>query len=126
MKPIPAELLAMGILGGAGDDEALGQDSGGDDEPTCLDEFHANAQFAAACGGYDHAARLKKEIALVDARANKIYQDRAAEADAEVHVNDKLEKRAAKIEETEYPSGRKVVAELDENGVCIRTYAVEP
>jgi hypothetical protein len=62
---IPAELLAMGILGGVGDDEAVTND-----EADVLDGFLAEASLRGA--GID-ADKIAKEISPIDQRAAGIY-----------------------------------------------------
>ena len=57
------------------------------------------------------------------------WDDQLVASTSSLNSND-LHKRAkdpkvARIEKTVYPSGSCVVAELDENNVCIRTYRVE-
>jgi hypothetical protein len=97
--------------------------------PDFLDKFRATAELAAVAGGFETAELFQRETANINAQHRTIYKRiAAAEAKAEKKspAGDSLAKRASgiTIEETVYPSGAVVVAEL-ENGVCIRTYTKE-
>ena len=110
----------------AGDDPPLPETV---EEPDFLDKFRATAELAAVAGGFESAELFQRETSRINAHHKAIYKTiAAAEAKAEKNIpaGGSLAKRASGIviEETTYPSGASVIAEL-ENGVCIKTYIKE-
>ena len=99
-----------------------------DEQGDFVGKFFADALLDTALGGEGHAAKLRAESSRIDERAKTIYRKIAdAAATPKVSSDPKnLNKRASgkTIEETVYPSGAKVIAEL-ENGIVVRTYIAE-
>jgi hypothetical protein len=104
-------------------------DDGASDEPTTdfVAKFIADAELSVALGGDEHVARLEKETALIDARADKIYKGIAAKVTGATSQtlakNSPSASNKVREEITRYSSGAEVVAELNEHGEVIRTYS---
>jgi hypothetical protein len=102
-----------------------------EEKPDAFDKLFEDAQIASALNhprGHALLEAFHASAAQRDQIVEAHYTKLAASAEKK-SAGATLEKRAgkvARVEETMYPSGAKVIAELDANNVVIRTYAVEP
>jgi hypothetical protein len=96
-------------------------------EDDALTKFLADAERTAAVGGQQHAHNLARDLAPQHARVEQHYK-KLAKAAAEKNPPasaSSLEKRASEVmrtEETRYPSGKILIAEIGADGSVLRVY----
>jgi hypothetical protein len=132
---IPMEFTEL--LGSANDDEILSDLPGDSEEaasvPDPVENFLKVAELGAFLGpgrsGLQHAHNLAVEIAPLDKAVSEHYRSLAEKAETNPAGagtdSHSLEKRASEIlrvEETHYPSGKVVCAEIGLDGSVIRVY----
>lgn len=106
--------------------------------PDPFQKFVQDAELAATLhlspgAAAQHVHNFAVEIAPLNASVAAHYRSLAQKAEGQsVGETRRLEKRASddgttvlRTEETVYPSGRKVIAEIGYDGACIRSYTVE-